>query len=406
VQVRGTIKQPQVNGFVRLRNGKLTPTALGVQVSSINAEALLASKGIRISQLSARAENGELNGSGFIGLDRFSPQDIKLSIAAKRWPAIKTQPYQAELNASANVDGTFTAPRMTAKLEVIKAEVRPDLSFLDRGNTPTKRDPSISVVSTNAAGASPAKKQETEKPAENELFRNSSFDVQIRMPNNVWIRHRNANAELSGNLKATKAPGGKPAVTGSMETIRGWVGFQGRRFNLSRGRVDFGGSEKINASLDILAEYRVNNYLVKALVNGTTEKPTLTLSSEPQLDQADILSLLLFNKPISALEKGEQTSLQQNAIDITSGFAAARIGEAVSNALGLQNIGDVDVSGGQVRFSRYLGRKTFVSVGQEISGQTGQEVSAEYQIMPDWKFEVSSSTKGTNGIDLIWHKRY
>jgi translocation and assembly module TamB len=406
VQVRGTIKQPQVNGFVRLRNGKLTPTALGVQVSAINGEALLASKGIRISQLSARAENGELNGSGFIGLDRFSPQDIKLSIAAKRWPAIKTQPYQAELNASANVDGTFTAPRMTAKLEVIKAEVRPDLSFLDRGNTPTKRDPSISVVSTNAAGASPAKKQETEKPAENELFRNSSFDVQIRMPNNVWIRHRNANAELSGNLKATKAPGGKPAVTGSLETIRGWVGFQGRRFNLSRGRVDFGGSEKINASLDILAEYRVNNYLVKALVNGTTEKPTLTLSSEPQLDQADILSLLLFNKPISALEKGEQTSLQQNAIDITSGFAAARIGEAVSNALGLQNIGDVDVSGGQVRFSRYLGRKTFVSVGQEISGQTGQEVSAEYQIMPDWKFEVSSSTKGTNGIDLIWHKRY
>jgi translocation and assembly module TamB len=195
-------------------------------------------------------------------------------------------------------------------------------------------------------------------------------------------------------------------VTGSLETIRGWVGFQGRRFNLSRGRVDFGGSEKINASLDILAEYRVNNYVVNALVNGTAEKPTLTLSSEPQLDQADILSLLLFNKPISELGKGEQTSLQQNAVDITSGFAAAKVGEAVSNALGLQNIGDVDVSGGQVSFSRYVGRKTFVSVGQEISGQTGQEVSAEYQIMPDWKLGVSSSTKGANGVNIIWHKRY
>jgi autotransporter translocation and assembly factor TamB len=406
VQIQGTLKQPLVNGFVRLRNGKLTPTALGVQVSSVNTEALLESKGIRISQLSARAENGELNGSGFIGLNQFSPQDIKLSIAAKRWPAIKTQPYQAELNGSVNVDGTATAPRMTAKLEVIKAEVRPDLSFLDRGNTPTKRDPSISVVSANSAGASPEKKQESEKPPESEMFKNSSFDVQIRLPNNVWVRHPNANAELSGNLKATKAAGGKPAVTGSVETIRGWVGFQGRRFNLSRGRVDFGGSEKINASLDILAEYRVDNYLVHVTINGTIEKPTLTLSSEPQLDQADILSLLLFNKPISALEKGEQASLQQNAVDITTGFAAAKVGEAVSNALGLQNIGDVDFSGGQVRFSRYVGRNTFVSVGQEISGQAGQQASVEYRVTPEWKLAVSSSTKGANGVDLIWHKRY
>ena len=410
LQVRGSLAQPLANGFVRLRDGKLTPTPLGVQISSITAEGLLEPRGIRISQLSARANEGELNASGFIALTKFSPQAVNLSIAAKQWPAINTQQYQVELNGSANIDGTFAAPRITGKLEVPRGELRPDLSFLDRGSTPIKRDPTITVVSTKAAGVGSAVTQESDNPLENELLRNSSVDIQIRIPNNLWIRHRNGNAELSGNLRITKASGGKPALTGLIETIRGWVGFQGKRFILTRGEVEFNGSETINPALDIVAEYRVNNYLVNIVVKGTAEKPTLTLTSDPQLDQADILSVLLFNKPISSLEKGEQISLQQNAINITSGFAAAGIGQAVSKALGLQelgvDIGAVDFSGGQVRFGQYVGRSTYVSFSQEVSGKRGREVSAEYQITSDWKFSVSSSTTGLSGVDLIWQKRY
>jgi translocation and assembly module TamB len=411
VRLDGTVKQPLAQGFLRLRDGRLHPTALGVQISSVNAEALLEPKGIRVSQLSARAQNGELNGTGFIALNNFAPQNVKLSIAAKRWPAIHTQQYQAEVNGAVNVDGTVAAPRITGKLEVARAEVRPDLSFLDRGgSTPIKRDPTITVVSTSAAQASAENKEETEKRADNEWLRNLILDLQVRMPNNAWIRHRNATAELSGNLRVIKNKEGKPVMTGLIEVVRGWVGFQGRRFTLVRGKVEFAGSDKINPIIEVVAEYRVDNYTVNAIVSGTVEKPTLTLTSQPQLDQADILSLLLFNKPISALEKGEQASLQQNAIAITTGFAAARIGEAVSKALGLEDLGidlgALDFSGGQVRFGQYLGRKTFVSVGQEISGEGGRQVAAEYQITTDWKLSVTSSTQGTSGVDLIWHKRY
>ena len=38
LQVRGSLAQPLANGFVRLRDGKLTPAPLGVQISSITAE--------------------------------------------------------------------------------------------------------------------------------------------------------------------------------------------------------------------------------------------------------------------------------------------------------------------------------------------------------------------------------
>jgi translocation and assembly module TamB len=409
LRVRGSLSQPLASGFLRVRDGRVTPTALGIQVSSIAAEGVLDPRGVRISQISARANGGELNGSGFIALQKFSPQGIDLSITAKQWPAINTQQYQIEVDGAARIAGTMESPRITGKLEVVKGELRPDLSFLDRSNTPVRRDPTIKVVST-APSSKAADERESDDQADSELWRNSSMDIQVRIPNNLWVRHRNGNGELSGNLQVIKARGGNPTVKGLIETVRGWVGFQGRRFILSRGKIEFHGSEKINPSLDIVAEYRAGNYLISAVVKGTAEKPALTLASDPQLDQADILSVLLFNKPISSLKQSEQASLQQNAISITSGFAAATIGQAVSKALGLQelgvDIGDVDFSGGQVRFGKYVGRNTYVSFSQEVSGKHGREVAAEYQITSDWKFSVSSSTAGPDGADLIWQKRY
>ncbi len=166
------------------------------------------------------------------------PQGIDLAIAAKQWPAINTQQYQIEVDGAAKIDGTLAAPRITGKFEVPRGELRPDLSFLDRGNTPVKRDPTITVVSTTVAGNAAAK-QESNGQADSELWRSASIDIQVRIPNNLWIRHRNGNVELSGNLRVTKASGGNPAVTGLIETIRGWVGFQGRRFTLTRGRLEF-----------------------------------------------------------------------------------------------------------------------------------------------------------------------
>src|SRR5262249_5350269 len=125
LQVRGSLSQPVASGVLRVRGGKLTPTALCVQGSSITAERMLEPGGIKISQISARANKGELNGSGFIALQKFVPQGIDIAIAAKQWPAINTQQYQIEIDGAAKIDGTFAAPRITGNFEVPRGELRP-----------------------------------------------------------------------------------------------------------------------------------------------------------------------------------------------------------------------------------------------------------------------------------------
>jgi autotransporter translocation and assembly factor TamB len=119
---------------------------------------------------------------------------------------------------------------------------------------------------------------------------------------------------------------------------------------------------------------------------------------------------VIFGKPLETLNEREQGTLQQSAVSITSGFVAATVARSVTRALGLDSlgldIGDVNFAGGGIGFGRYVAPRTYVSVSQQLSGEQGREVSVEYQILPDWKISSSTTTKGENGIDIIWHKRY
>jgi translocation and assembly module TamB len=232
----------------------------------------------------------------------------------------------------------------------------------------------------------------------------------VAVPNQAWIRHPEANVELSGKLRAVKEAGKEITLIGTISIVRGWIGFQGRRFNLIRGSFGFRGDEKLNPALDIVAQHRLQQYSVDVIVTGTLDKPVLTLRSDPALEQADILSLLLFGKPLNTLNRNEQNTLKQSAAEVAGGFAAAKVADAVSQALGLDrlglDLGEVDVSGGQIGFGRYIGDRTYVSISQELSGEAGREVSIEYQIGPDWKITSSTSTTGSSGVGILWHKRY
>ena len=92
--------------------------------------------------------------------------------------------------------------------------------------------------------------------------------------------------------------------------------------------------------------------------------------------------------------------------DSSAQSAAAQIGKAVSDALGLESLGDVSFSGGQVRFGRYVGGKTYFSLSQEIAGKMGGEVSLEYQLTPQLRIDATATASGNSGVDIIWHKRY
>ena len=130
------------------------------------------------------------------------------------------------------------------------------------------------------------------------------------------------NITIGGEMEVRKAPGDQARLFGTVQTVRGTYEFQGRRFNLDRGgRIRFVGDTEINPFLDISATRVIPNTGVEARVRiqGTARAPQLALTSNPPLEESDILALIVFNRPVNELGTGERASLATTAGGIATG---------------------------------------------------------------------------------------
>ena len=150
--------------------------------------------------------------------------------------------------------------------------------------------------------------------------------------------------------------------------------------------------------------------MVLAHVAGASSKPNLELSSEPPLDQADVLAVLLFGKPSEKLTGGQAAGLQQQTIALASGYAIGELSSSVRDALGLDTL-EVQIPGGPggeggVRVGRYVTRDVFVSLAQEFGQSIAEVVSVEYFITPKISVRGSTSSLGNSTLDLFVSHRY
>ena len=83
---------------------------------------------------------------------------------------------------------------------------------------------------------------------------------------------------------------------GHADIERGEVTFEGRRYRITRGTIDFTNPTRIEPFFDVEAETNVRvpgqTYRVTVAFAGTSEQLRPTLSSDPPLPTADVLALL------------------------------------------------------------------------------------------------------------------
>ncbi len=398
-------------GKIALRNGQVTVGPLGTTISDAALTLVAHPEGIRLEQISAISGKGKMTGQGVISLRNDVPRDINVTLTAHQWPAIHTKQYRAEVGANINIAGPLTAPHLSGRVEVLRATIRPDLAFLDSG--PAHRDETIRIIPVGETVSShPERKGDKEQSAESRAGHNTTIDMTVQVHRDTQIKHTNAAVALTGEVAVTKERGAEPRLVGDIKVVQGWAGFQGRRFTLDGGTVQFTGGRKINPSLDMVAQYRAPDHVVEAVVQGTVDKPTLVLRSEPELEHADILAVLLFGKPASALDQGEKLDLEKQALGITSGYVATKVGESVSQALGLERLGagfklsNLDIAGGTVGFGFSLPKGLQVSVVQDLTKKGERKVSLEYQLSPNWRVDTSASSGGASEAHILWQKKY
>ncbi len=280
-EINGPLNQPQFSGNATITDGRIRHFSLPNSLDAINGTLQFDSGGIRLDDVSATLGGGRVQLGGRIGFQGYVPSDLDVTARGEEMHLRYPEGIRSIVDMDLAIRGSLKTPTLggtvTVKSAIWNRRVDAPGSIFDLA---TRRGSSSSIVVTPG-----------EPPAAVPL----RFDVQILVPSTLRVENNLArlvaNADL--NLRGTYD---HPVLAGHADIERGEVTFEGRRYRVTRGSIEFTNPARIEPFFDVEAETNVRvpgqTYRVVVGFAGTTEQLRPTLSSDPPLPTSDVLALL------------------------------------------------------------------------------------------------------------------
>lgn len=210
-----------------------------------------------------------------------------------------------------------------------------------------------------------------------------------------------ADVRLRGTVDA-------PAIAGSALLVQGTYEFAGKRFDLTRGRLQFDGTSPPDPRLDIAATTTLNGLTATVTVGGTSLKPDVNFSSIPAMPEEELLSRLLFGDSITQSSAPEALQLGAALASLHGGGGLDPINK-LRAAIGLDRLRIVNADPTQnrqtgVAAGKYLGRHFYAEIVTDGRGYSATNI--EYRVTGWLSLLGTVSTVGRQSVNARVSKDY
>ena len=411
LEIAGTAADPQPSGEVTLAGGAVTVEAVGVRYTNIDGKIDIQPDRVHIDAITLLDNHfSPLSLSGDLGIGRRRLEALQLYVTADDFKVVDNELGNLRIESALEIGGTLAAPHIGGYLGLTTGSI----NF----------DEILALVGTSPYPTEPIKEQaaidETAEPAGQGPLGALTMDVHVIVPDDLVVKADSLqapgaplslgalNVTLGGDIRAQKESGGRFRLIGAVNTIRGQYDFQGRRFEILRdGTVRFVGLEELNPTLDLRTRRMIQGVEARVNVRGTLKEPEIQLASTPPLEQADILSLIVFNRPVNQLGEGEQISLAQRAQGMAVGAVAGQLAQSLGQALNLDTF-EIEVApetgdAAQLTLGQQVGQDLYVKVQQGIGEQGTTNFILEYELT-DWLRLQTNVVQGSSNNPSLFHR--
>ena len=382
LNLSGTVGEPIFNGHLTLNQGSLELTSAPIKLDKIETKVEIVNNLVKIPQMTFILDNNLIYVSGDFKLANFQPDDLRIKIWNEGGTLIYGDILTAQTNFQAEINGSIDSPQIKGEFIFSEGELNwtPGSQFI-----PEKNDSLTQLKGT--------------------------IDLSVKILNNFQFKAPNLDLKLDGEIKI-QGDLPQPIFTGQLTVGKGYFLFLEQKFQFTEGKLllnEFTGPDVL---LDIKANTKVNQVTVFLKISGNLSAPQISLSSQPALSEAEIISLLTLNKNISGLSEGEVDELLREEIFnlIFQGLSInflRRAENQIANYLGLDvfRIETIFKEDGETTPFYDLNFKTFgIEVGKNITedlfltystsldGFSERSLGIDYQFKPDLSFTAEINT--------------
>jgi hypothetical protein len=425
-EVTGSLDTPVPRVAVGSNDAGFTLLATALRYDPIGLDIVYEPEQLLIKDVSIRSnqlwgqnpKSGELSISGRVGLDDDGPTDMAISTTMKQFWLSATRQANVATSGQIKVEGPFPNLKIDGGIKMDEATISVGEEVL-KDTSGFEVDDTIQIHRVNREVVAVRRKDETEESVSD----NFSIDLEVDLAQKVRLKADiplsedfgsqfsqlatfNLDIGLDGRLNIGQEHG-VMSVVGELATMRGEMVALGKRFSLTEGDITFTGENYTNPQLNILASHQVGQYgSVDIAIAGDVENTGMELSSPEYPDQTDVMSMLLFGKPTSAMSEteGESGSGLLSAAMASVGGQAAR----ATGAAFLQNV-QIDPGSGSVKVGFPLTDKIYLSIERvtpEEDTDNVTQAALEWILSRQTYGELITGDRGQSSGDLYWRWRF
>ena len=386
----GTRHEPRLEGTLRLEGAGLRARGFPHGVTDLTGTVRFTEGGATLEELTGRLAGGRVTAAGTLALagGRLRSFDVrpKGEDLSLRWPEGLRSLVDADLRLYGDETRSFATGTVDVKQAVYSR----------------RYDVASELLALRAT------EEEAVEGGGLQLDLRLRAPGTLRVDNNLASLYARADLQLRGTSRA-------PVLLGRAEVDRGRVYFQGRTYVIRHGSLDFVNPTRFDPLFDIEAETRLQSYRVTLRMNGTLERVTPTLTSDPPLSALQILNLLAGadESTVAAMTttRGNEAQLAASgAASLAAGRLAEEVGleRGAGKLLGLDRF-SIDPSllrgNGQTPTARVtLGKRITpdlsVIYAQDLSGTGEKLISVEYILSDRFSVLLTRSDPDGFGFDV------
>jgi outer membrane protein assembly factor BamA/autotransporter translocation and assembly factor TamB len=334
--LRGTPEKPNVEGDVRISDGGLLIEKLDIELEDVDLEAQLRGDRIELNRATGMINSGTFEATGAAGVSSAGLQDAKFQVKVERALLEYPEGLQSEITSKLTLTGSMPSMTLSGNVDVLNAiyqkDVRLTQELFARITTPPRP---IGLTAPSSVGDQIRMEVEVQTTGPVVVKNNVA---ELEATGTFQVRGTAANPILLG--RALVEEGGElyfgPTISGQDLTRRS------DRYTIERGSIDFNNLLRTEPDLDFRAthdlEIEDERYLITLEVTGTPETLKAELSSDPHVDQQDIVAMLLTGRKFEELQGTYANFAGEQALSYVSGQLSERVLNQAGHALGLNTV--------------------------------------------------------------------
>jgi|RhiMetdeSRZDD1v2_1073273.scaffolds.fasta_scaffold05619_7 translocation and assembly module TamB len=400
--IRGTLPDPRFQGHAEIANGQFSYGDLPNSLSQVTANIFFDEDQIKINHLSGTTGGGQVSIRGDLIFSHEMVKLIQLQAEAREVRVRYPEGMRNVVNADLTLRGSQKSQLLSGNVRLLSATFQkgydPITEFLENRKNPSVFSGGKDVVDSLS------------------LDLTLTGDRAIKLDTPVMKVLSSTDLRIRGTML-------NPLLTGRIEADTGNLYFQGARYRITRGRIDFVNSARFEPHFDLEAETDVRDYRVILTLNGTADKFKADLHSDPPLSNFDLFSLVSSGggggrnavtgsswRPYSTSGRQQDSSL--GAESVLSEGLSLKMGSRFKRIFGLDRfrvdpflLGNERDQTARVTFGQQVTKDVAITYSTSFSSTDQQVIIVEYNVNDNTSIIASRDVEGSFGLDVRFRKR-